>query len=339
MTNKVEARFFERTGWDNVSCRLCPHLCSIAPSRSGACGVRTNRSGTLYLDTYGRLSHREPVYSDDLPLYHYKPGSSWMQVGSRGCTMRCPFCNTWKQSQVAGAIAAPVSPDQIVAETAAGRLCGISFGVNEPAHLHEFVVDTFAAARHAGLDTHVATSGMWCAAPLREIAPYLSAATIGLKGFNDSFYQSELGGDLATVRGAIEVFAALGIHLELTWLVIPGRTDSEREARDLMSFLAAQGVSPPIILIPYEPSFTWAETTQPGTLASLQAFRARLKGYTGAVYEAHPDSAENNTRCTKCGRTLVRRGMARLVITSAPETGRPKSQCPTCGTPVPYRID
>ncbi|MBI1291634.1 radical SAM protein [bacterium] len=300
--------------------------------------MRTNRGGNLYLDLYGRLSHREPVYSDDLPLYHFKPGESWLQVGSRGCTMRCPFCNTWKHSQVAGSLAPPVSPEQIVEQAVAGRLSGISFGVNEPVHLHEFVYDTFVAAKQAGLHTHMATSGLWSEAPIREMAPVLDAVTVGLKGLNESFYQAELGGELPTVLEAITLLHALDVHLELTWLVIPGCTDKQGEAVALMDFLSRLGTAPPIILVPYEPSFTWSNEGNAATLEHLKAFRAHFKDYGNSVYEAHEDSAENNTRCMKCGRTLVRRGMARLVITSVPHTGRPKSECPTCGTPVPYRI-
>lgn len=339
-SNRFEAQFYDRAGWDNVTCRLCPHQCSIAPSRSGACGVRSNRGGTLYLDDYGRLADRHIVNSDDLPLYHYKPDAGWMLLGGRGCTMRCPFCNTWKHSQAGGAMTQPVTAPDVIADARKRDCRGIAFGVNEPAHLHEFVVHLFGESRAAGLDTHLATSGMWNPVAFREALAFTSAVTIGLKGFNSELYRTGLGGDLSTVKENIE-FASMGSHLELSYLVIPGVTDTAEQAADFLAFARQMHLSVPLILLPYEPHFQWKDPSRPGAakLAEVAAFHDLLRRYAGPIYQAHPDSAENNTRCQKCGRTLIRRGMARAVITSFPQTGKPKGACPTCGTAVPYVID
>jgi pyruvate formate lyase activating enzyme len=300
--------------------------------------VRSNRGGTLYLDVHNRVTSRTVVNAEDLPLYHYKPDIGWVQVGSRGCTMRCPFCNTHRYSQGGGAMAQGATPESLVNFAKETRAKGISFGVNEPTHLHEFVDDVFSAARAASLDTHLATNGMWSPDPFRDILRKTSAVTIGLKGFSDQFYQEALGGDLPTIHQNLQQLAAIGVHFEVSWLVIPGRTDSPQEATAFVRFMRDLGAAPPLILLPYQPDFTWQATTQPSTLDHLRAFRTALAEYQGVVYIAHDDASENNTRCLQCGRTLVRRGMARSVVTSHP-TGKPKDRCPACNTRVPYIVE
>lgn len=335
--NRVEARFYEKMSWDNVTCHLCPHRCSIVPSRTGICGVRGNRDGVLYVDTYQHVSQTEVLSADDLPLFHYKPSISWLQLATRGCTMRCPFCNTYRFSQTGGVRSFRLTIEEIIAKARADRCQGISFGVNEPAPAHEFVFDTFKAARAAGLETHVATGGMWSREALRELTPFLSAATVGLKGLDASFLTGTLGSNKEAVLGNIDLLLTRGVHVEITWLVIPGLTDDAAQASDLRSRLSMHENPPPIILLPFEPGFTWREPA-PARLAHLRQFHKFFIGYAAPVYEFHADSTAMNTLCTNCGRPLIRRGIAGLIITSVPG-GEPRKTCPACGTPVPYVIE
>lgn len=334
-SHRIEARFYEKTAWDSVTCRLCPHLCSIAPSRQGTCGVRANRSGRLYLDAWGKITVRDFVTSDDLPLFHYKPDHQWLLLGSKGCTMRCPFCNTSRYSQTGAAIVQPMTPEEIVAEAVRTGCRGISFGVSEPAPLQEFIHAVFALARARGLDTHLATSGLWNPDALRELLPLTSAVTLGLKGLDQRFYQTTLGGDKAVVLGVLDLLLALKVHTEVSWLVIPGVTDSAALAQELLRFLERHAFKPPLLAIPYEPSFAWAKEGAPATREQVQAFLRHFADYPGATYNLHPANEDMNTRCRKCQKTLIRRGIARSVVTNFPSS-KPKDQCPVCGTPVPF---
>lgn len=329
------ARFWEPIDDDGAGCRLCPQGCAIAPSRSGACGVRTNRNGTLYVDNYGLLTGAEQLSADQLPLFHFKPSNTWTRLSSRGCTKRCPFCNTHRYSLSGAARAYRQSPEQVVAEAIASGSHGISFGVNEPAPMHEFVAEVFAVARGEGLDTHLATSGMWSTEALREILPITSAVTLGLKGTDTAFHEETLGAHRDEILANINMMLTLGTHLEITWLVIPGITDHAHQASTLIDLISQYDWQPPIILIPYAPDFTWKEP-RAARLEDLSRFhREALSSYSGYVYELHPESTALNTCCWSCNRPLVRRGLAGLIMTCDPG-GNPREQCPTCGTPVPY---
>lgn len=334
--NRMEARFYERAGWDNVLCRLCPLECAIAPSRHGACGIRGNRDGTLFLEFTNRVTTREVVLGEHLPLYHYKPDIDWLLLGGKGCTMRCPFCNTWRQSQSGATPSTPLDAEGEIAVSASRGIRGVSFGVSEPAPMQEFLEVLFPLAKGAGLDTHVATSGMWNPEPLRDLVPHLGAATIGLKGYDSAFYRSQLGGELEVISHNIELLTVMGVHVEISWLVIPGVTDQPDQVARFRRLAEALTPVPVVILIPYHPAARW-DSPAAATLADLQRVHALFDGYPMNVYEQHPDSAAQNTCCSKCARPLIRRGLAGLIITSEP-SGRPKSTCPTCGTPVPYRL-
>ncbi|MCC5874892.1 MAG: radical SAM protein [Candidatus Sumerlaeia bacterium] len=332
---RSEARFFDRTSWDNVTCRLCPHMCSIAPSRSGQCGVRSNKGGTLHVDSWGKTTSIDHLYAENLPLFHYKPDINWVRLAGRGCTMRCPFCDTWKYSQVGGVRQSRMTPDEAISIARESGAGGIAFGVNEPAPMHEFIEETFNAALRAGMETHLATSAMWSQEPLREIAAVTSAFTIGLKSMDHDFCQTQLGCDLDIVLSNIDMLLTIGAHVELTWLPIPGHSDTPEETERLLTFLGRLRPHPPVILLPYRPDYTWGTTSRASTLKELRGISEQLSNHPGMVYILDPDSPEINTRCRGCGKTLVRRGMARMVITSE-RNGEPLTACPKCGTPVPF---
>lgn len=340
LQERTKARFYEPTSWDSVACHLCPQQCVIAPSRSGSCGVRTNRSGVLYLDTWGKLAYHEVVTADDIPLYHYMPDIDWMLLGGKGCTMACPFCNTARFSQSGAVRAVPADPDRIIDRCLKTNIHGISFGISEPAPMHEFIYDVFQLARRNNIATHLSTSGLWSLDPFQEILSVTDAVTFGMKGLSEQLYQTTLSGDLKTSLENLRIASAKsGVHVEVTWLLIPTITDRGKDIETLMKFLERVDRHPPLLLLPYTPAFTWKGAQFPAaTLADLEAFRDRLTNYTGPVYTLHSDCKDLNTRCQNCGRTLVRRGMVRSVITQDVYTGKPRDKCPQCGAPAPYVV-
>jgi len=289
------------------------------------------------VDDYGKVAALEVLSAEELPLFHYKPSISWLRIGGKGCTMRCPFCNTYRFSQTGAVRSVPMMPDEIVADAQEKQARGVAFGVNEPAPMHEFVFDTFREARAAGLDTHLATNAMWSPDALMELAPLVSAATVGLKGFDSAFFAETLGADRFTIETNIQLLLAQDVHVEISWLLIPGLTDSPEQVRSLLDCLAEMDRWPPIMVLPYYPDFTWKDPRE-ATLGDLKEFHRILKDYRGGVYELHEESPAMNTCCTQCGRPLVRRGLAGLIITRYP-TGKPKDECPQCGAKVPYVVD
>lgn len=329
-TTRVEARFYDTAAWDAVNCRLCHVQCSIAPSRSGTCGVRTNRDGKLYSDVYGKVSQVHLVDAVRLPLYHEHPNAEWLSVGTKGCNLRCPFCNTFEVSQIGGVRTEPVSPAALVARAEKAKARGISFGVNEPVIAHEFVIDTFKAARASGLRTHVATSGTWAEDPFTEVLAHTDAFTFGIKGFDAARLNNECGGQLEFILKNIEAAIAQGKHVEFTYLPIERDDGWREETAALRDWIAGRDAARPVIILGMEPAFTWkSERSNPDNLRQAHGILAEKVDW---VYIAEPGLGAHDTKCRQCGWTLVRRDDNRAYVGPIPG----EDKCPQCGAPLPF---
>ena len=80
-----EALYYNRLGDDRVKCRLCPHECVIKHGARGNCLVRKNENSSLFAENYGKVSSIRFDPIEKKPLYHFKPGSLILSVGSIGC--------------------------------------------------------------------------------------------------------------------------------------------------------------------------------------------------------------------------------------------------------------
>nr|WP_242745656.1 radical SAM protein [Allobaculum sp. Allo2] len=118
-----------------------------------------------------------------------------------------------------------VTPQQLVDKALSlvpyGNI-GIAFTYNEPLIGYEFVRDSARLAKENGLKTVLVTSGNASEKVLDELLPYIDAYNIDLKGFTDDYYRY-VGGNLDMTKCFIEK-AAKAAHVELTTLIVPGKT-------------------------------------------------------------------------------------------------------------------
>ena len=79
----------------HIRCDLCPHSCLLADGEAGFCRVRRNDGGIMTSLVYERASSvaLDPV--EKKPLYHWRPGTDILSIGTVGCSMACPFCQNW----------------------------------------------------------------------------------------------------------------------------------------------------------------------------------------------------------------------------------------------------
>jgi pyruvate formate lyase activating enzyme len=302
-----------------VRCDLCSHHCRIKAGRRGLCGVRENRGGELYSLVYGKLvaENIDPV--EKKPLFHLYPGSLSYSIATRGCNFHCLHCQNASISQVGtdddpGRFCGNRSPEQVVAAALAAGCRTISYTYVEPTVFFEFAYDCCLLAAESNIGNVFVSNGYMSEQATRLLAPVLTGINIDIKSFRDEFYRSVCGARLQPVLDTVRLMHALGVWVEVTTLLIPGRNDSPDELKEIALFLAGIDRQIPWHVTAFYP--TYKMTEEPRTpLATLEMAREiGLAAGLSHVYEGNiPGSGGENTRCPDCGmEVIVRRGFAVL---------------------------
>ena len=228
-----------------AKCEVCFRNCSIPEGGLGFCGARTCRDGIVTAANYGKVTSLALDPIEKKPLARFHPGSMIISAGSYGCNLRCPFCQNYQISWSDEAYrladkAEYISPEELAGTAAAYRgrgNIGVAFTYNEPLVGYEYIRDTAKLVREAGMYNVIVTNGTASLDVLNELAPYIDAMNIDLKGFTDSYYNDVLGGSRQMVMEFIEE-AVRHCHVELTTLIVPGENDSEDEMREMTEWIA-----------------------------------------------------------------------------------------------------
>jgi len=212
--------------------------------------MRKNKNGRLMVLNYGQSTGLAIDPIEKKPLYHFLPGTFTLSLGTLGCNFHCQHCQNFFISQLSEddeqmkeyqrrRIEA-ISPEQIVAMALLNRLPSISYTYNEPTIFLEYALDTMKLAHKNGLKNIWVTNGFMSDQALELIAPYLNAANVDLKAYSEKFYAEICGAHLQPVLDNLKKIKKLGIHLEVTTLIIPTKNDSQRELQEIANFIVKE---------------------------------------------------------------------------------------------------
>ena len=245
-------------------CKVCFRHCNIPEGGLGFCGARTCTDGEVTAANYGRITSLALDPVEKKPLARFMPGSMILSAGSYGCNLRCPFCQNYQISWSEEAFrfadrAEYIPPDELARIALSCRdrgNIGVAFTYNEPLIGYEYIRDTAKLVHEQGMVNVIVTNGTADLQVLAELAPYIDAMNIDLKGFTDRYYNEVLGGDRAMTMAFIEE-AAKHCHVELTTLIVPGENDSEDEMRSMTEWIAGltNGVEIPLQISRFFPRF------------------------------------------------------------------------------------
>ena len=326
-----EALLYKKLPDHKVSCFLCGHRCLIADGQFGICQARQNKEGTLYTLTYGELcaANIDPI--EKKPIFHMLSGSKSYSFAALGCNFRCGFCQNWqisqkKEADKLGIRVEPKSPERIVNEALQHKCQSISYTYSEPTIFFEYALETAKLAKEKGLYNIFVTNGYMTPEALEMIKPYLDAANVDLKSFNDANYQKVCGGRLQPVLDTISLMRRMNIWVEVTTLVVPGFNDSTPELKNIAEFLSGVGKEIPWHISRFHPDYKITDG-EPTPLTKLKEAYAIGKDaglryvYIGNILE------EEKTYCYKCGQDLIAR-VGFNVVKNILKDGK----CPGCNT-------
>jgi pyruvate formate lyase activating enzyme len=184
----------------------------------------------------------------------------------------------------------------------------ISYTYTEPTVYFEYAFDTAILAREASLANVFVTNGYTGPEALTAIAPYLDAANIDLKGFSETFYRRVCGAQLQPVLDTIALYHKLGIWIEITTLIIPGRNDSDDELREIARFIKNLDERIPWHISAFHPTYHLTDSKRTPVSTLTRAREIGLSEGLRYVYQGNvPGEEGENTFCYNCKKLLIQR--------------------------------
>ncbi|MFP3088832.1 AmmeMemoRadiSam system radical SAM enzyme [Treponema sp. TIM-1] len=306
------------------------------PGASGRCGVRINRDGVGTIPFYGRITSAAVDPIEKKPLYHYRPGSFILSLGFLGCNLFCPFCQNWHISQGTQADTRLFPPEEAVATALAAGCTQIAYTYSEPLIHIEYLLDCMKIAHAEGIANVLVSNGCLQGEAAAEVLVLIDAANIDLKSFSQDTYARTLGGNLTAVLDFITLAYRMGVHLEITTLIVPGLNDGEEEIAGAIGFLKDLSPCIPWHLSAYHPDYHW---DAPSTDAcELEKIARRARKDLSYVYTGNIPGETNDTSCPHCGSLLIRRrgysvAMKGMVLEKT--KGKNTYYCAACAKPIP----
>ena len=328
-----ESYLYKKLPSKRVKCLNCPHYCLIENNSKGVCGVRKNINGKLYSLNWGKVAALNIDPIEKKPLFHFLPKTYSLSLATVGCNFKCWSCQNYQISQMpnlSGKIEGEnILPDQIVEIAKANDIPSISYTYTEPSIFSDYALDIAKIAKKNNIKNCWISNGFWSKELFNLIYPYVDAANIDLKSFDDKFYIKYAGGRLDPVLETLKRLREKNIWVEVTTLVIPSFNDSDDILSKIASFIKNKlGDNVPWHISRFSGTVSWKFKNIPDTpLATLEkAYQIGKSFGLKYVYIGNaPNLKKENTFCPKCGALVIERDG--YSVKRFDKNGK----CPKCG--------
>jgi len=337
-----KAKYQKKIDENCSQCLTCERKCKILKGKMGFCQTRTNINGEIYTIVYGLIPALSFNPIEKKPLYHFYPGSIALTVGTYGCNFSCFWCQNYHLSKTKPSIATRsgisddyISPEKLI-DIALKRKCeGISISFNEPTLLFEYSLEVFKLAKKKGLYNTYVTNGYMTEEVLRDLVDAgLDAMNIDIKGDFD-MVQKYCGTDVEKVWRNAKLANDLGVHIEITTLLIPEFNSKEKTIRELADRIYNElGELTPYHISRFFPQYKSHEygLSEPTPLELLDNAYDIVKNvglkfvYLGNL----PTSDYDSTYCPKCSKLVIKRKLLGIENLNLESNGI----CKFCGFPI-----
>jgi len=323
----------EKAEENSACCHICPHNCLIHEGGMGICKTRVNKGGVLYSISYGNPCSISIDPIEKKPLFHFFPGERIYSLATAGCNFRCLNCQNWQISQTSPQELEhyDLMPEEVVEQAIVHNTKLIAFTYTEPTVFYEYMYDTAKIAHEKGLKTVFISNGYINQQPLIDLCPYIDAANIDLKCFDDAIYRKLDGGRLQPVLDTLKTLKEKNVWLEITNLLVPTYTDNTEMIEKMCHWLVENGFTEtPLHFSRFFPDYKL--TNLPPTSESLliQAKSIAIKAGLKFVYIGNiPSINGEDTHCPACKQTIIERNYFTVTRNSIN-----KGKCNFCGEPI-----
>ena len=330
--HSIEAKYYTRSG-ENMLCDLCPNECIVLPDKAGDCRTRENHDGKLISIAYGNpcAVHSDPI--EKKPLFHFLPGTRAFSISTAGCNFRCLNCQNWTISQRSPRETRnyDLMPDKVVEYCIKNKNQSIAYTYGEPIAYYEYTYDTARIAHKKGIKNLMISCGHIKEKPLKDLAKYIDAANIDLKGFDQETYTKLNGGDLNTILNTLQILDEENVWLEITNLIVPNWTDDMNELKRMCKWLVKNGLDKyPLHFSRFMPMYKLKHLPMTPVSTLKKARNIALDTGMKYVFLGNvPGTDAENTYCPSCGKMIIkRRGF--MILDNNLENGK----CPDCNEKI-----
>jgi pyruvate formate lyase activating enzyme len=308
--NVKEAYFYKQRQSGVVQCGTCPHECVVLPDKRGRCGTRVNIGKKLYTISYGNpcAVHVDPV--EKKPFLHFFPTTKAFSIAVAGCNFSCLNCQNWEISQTSSDKTRnyDLSPEDVVTTAKRYGCKSIAYTYSEATTFYEYMYDTSAISRKAGIHNIWVSNGYISQQALERLCNVIDAANIDLKSFSEKVYMDLNGGHLAPVLETLKTLHRRGVWLEITNLVIPTYNDDMEMVKRMSSWILENlGPDYPLHFSRFFPHYRLVHLPPTPTEVLVEAREIATKAGLHYVYIGNVPALAENTVCPVCKKEVVQR--------------------------------
>jgi len=291
-----------------MQCRICELRCDIGPGRSGRCGRYTSDGTEIREITPARYLAAVDTAIESMPLVHYHPGGTFLQVCTVGCNFKCPGCVSEILTHHIGAIRGQfqeLSPKAVLDRAREKNCLGIMFCFNEPTVSFFTFICLAREAKRQGFLVGCATNGYMTDWALNRLIPHLDFVNVGLKGASLETCRDCGIPDAVPVFRNLRTLYQRGIHLEVSAVF---RKSGESEVVQGAEFVASVSRDIPFQVMRFLP-FGQTRADREPSVREAEALCLRLSKDLSHVYLFNtPGTSWLNSSCPRCGKLLLSRG-------------------------------
>jgi pyruvate formate lyase activating enzyme len=321
-----------------TTCTVCPFECRIRNGKFGYCRVRKNVGGKIVLTNRNFFSTVIVGPVEQKPIYHYKPGSKVLSIGTVGCNLRCKYCQNFEVSQVSKANSVQMTPKEVVELALKKEATGIVYTYNEPLIWYETVLEVAEEAKKAGLSNLLKTNGFASTKVFRAVADKMDAINIDIKG-DFSLYYDVCGISFDSTRHPSKwqiiknlnyAYNRSSAVCEVSIILIPGYEKGLKKMLPVIRKNTHKDTA--IHILKFIPDFKM-KNVPPASALMLEEAKNLALSYFDNVYIDFAGE-DCNTKCLWCSKDLVRRSGIKLLLCNVDGKGC----CSSCGNKSPIRM-
>jgi len=166
-----------------------------------------------------------------------------------------------------------------------------------------------------------------------EMAEWLDAANVDLKAWQEDFYRRICKAHIEPVKETIRRMHNVGIHVEVTTLLVPGQNDAPEDLEGIAEFLAGVSCDIPWHVTRFHPDYDMLETPPTPVSTIEQALAIGRSAGLRFVYAGNVQGWQD-TLCPACGaRVITRTGF------EVSQVNLRGAACGQCGAALPIITD